>query len=305
LNNVRHLTGAYSAYSQNLYGSGIGIAILDSGIYPHPDFIKNGSRIAAFHDFVNHRQTPYDDNGHGTHIAGIVAGSGYLSGGKYMGMAPKAHLIILKILDHKGNGAVETVCRAIEWTIRNRSRLHIHIVNVSIGAKAKDQTFESRMLVDAAEYAWNQGLIVVAAAGNNGPSLGSVTSPGTSKKIITVGAAPEISPTNQSNEDCLFSGRGPTSTCICKPEILAPGFRICSCGHLPSHPYTIRSGTSMASPVVSGGIALILNKYPNLTNKEVKRCLLKSARPLNSPKSYQGWGMFHIPECLDGRCGSH
>ena len=70
-------------------------------------------------------------------------------------------------------------------------------------------------------------------------------------------------------------------------------------------PYAIRSGTSMASPVVSGGIALILNKYPDLTNKEVKRCLLKSARPLNYPKSYQGWGFFHIPECLDGRCGSH
>ena len=198
MNIVRQRTGTDSAYKQNLYGSGIGIAVLDSGIYPHPDFMNHGSRITAFRDFVNHRQTPYDDNGHGTHIAGIIAGSGYLSEGKYMGMAPRAHLIILKILDSKGNGTAETVCRAIEWTVR-----------------------------------------------------------------------------------------------------------ICSCGHLPAHPYVIRSGTSMASPVVSGGIALILNKYPDLTNKEVKRCLLKSARPLNYPKSYQGWGFFHIPECLDGRCGSH
>ena len=88
MNIVRQRTGTDSAYKQNLYGSGIGIAVLDSGIYPHPDFMNHGSRITAFRDFVNHRQTPYDDNGHGTHIAGIIAGSGYLSEGKYMGMAP-------------------------------------------------------------------------------------------------------------------------------------------------------------------------------------------------------------------------
>ena len=149
MNIVRQRTGTDSAYKQNLYGSGIGIAVLDSGIYPHPDFMNHGSRITAFRDFVNHRQTPYDDNGHGTHIAGIIAGSGYLSEGKYMGMAPRAHLIILKILDSKGNGTAETVCRAIEWTVRNRSRFHIHILNISIGAKAGEETTESRMLIDA------------------------------------------------------------------------------------------------------------------------------------------------------------
>ncbi|MFR8897405.1 MAG: S8 family serine peptidase [Coprococcus sp.] len=236
MNIVRQRTGADSAYKQNLYGSGIGIAVLDSGIYPHPDFMNHGSRITAFRDFVNHRQTPYDDNGHGTHIAGIIAGSGYLSEGKYMGMAPRAHLIILKILDSKGNGTAETVCRAIEWTVRNRSRFHIHILNISIGAKAGEETTESRMLIDAAEYAWDRGLTVVAAAGNNG-RLGSVI-PGTSKRLA-VSTAHMQSGTPSSS---LFSGRGPTRTCICKPEILAPGFRICSCGHLPAHPYAIRSG---------------------------------------------------------------
>lgn len=184
MNIVRQRTGTDSAYKQNLYGSGIGIAVLDSGIYPHPDFMNHGSRITAFRDFVNHRQTPYDDNGHGTHIAGIIAGSGYLSEGKYMGMAPRAHLIILKILDSKGNGTAETVCRAIEWTVRNRSRFHIHILNISIGAKAGEETTESRMLIDAAEYAWDRGLTVVAAAGNNGPASGSVTSPEQAKRLL-------------------------------------------------------------------------------------------------------------------------
>jgi len=304
LNNVRHRTGAGFAYQRGLYGFGIGIAVLDSGIYPHPDFNSPDNRIRVFRDFVNYRETPYDDNGHGTHIAGIISGNGYLSKGRYMGMAPKSHLIILKILDHHGNGTAETVCRAIEWTVRHQARFHIRIMNISVGAKANQLTAENRMLTDAVEYAWDHGLVVVAAAGNNGPSLGSITSPGTSRKVITVGAAPEIfSPAGQKSS-CIFSGRGPTKNCICKPEILAPGFQICSCGNHKEHPYTIHSGTSMASPVVSGGIALILDQYPDLTNKEVKRCLLKSARPLNYPKSYQGWGLFHIPECLDGRCDS-
>ena len=115
MNNVRHRTGAGFAYQRGLYGFGIGIAVLDSGIYPHPDFNSPDNRIRVFRDFVNYRETPYDDNGHGTHIAGIISGNGYLSKGRYMGMAPKSHLIILKILDHHGNGTAETVCRAIEW----------------------------------------------------------------------------------------------------------------------------------------------------------------------------------------------
>lgn len=104
MNNVRHRTGAGFAYQRGLYGFGIGIAVLDSGIYPHPDFNSPDNRIRVFRDFVNYRETPYDDNGHGTHIAGIISGNGYLSKGRYMGMAPKSHLIILKILDHHGNG---------------------------------------------------------------------------------------------------------------------------------------------------------------------------------------------------------
>ena len=88
-----------------------------------------------------------------------------------MGMAPKSHLIILKILDHHGNGTAETVCRAIEWTVRHQARFHIRIMNISVGAKANQLTVENRMLTDAVEYAWDHGLIVVAAAGNNGPAL--------------------------------------------------------------------------------------------------------------------------------------
>lgn len=299
---VRRRIGASAAYQQGLYGQQTGIAVLDSGIFLHKDFTDGKNRISFFRDFVNGRASPYDNNGHGTHIAGIIAGSGAASRGRYMGVAPLASLIVLKVLDEKGNGSVDNVCQGIEWVVQNRKRFQIRIMNISVGAKVKDSTRESRRLVDAVEYAWDQGLIVVAAAGNNGPEAMSITAPGTSRKVITVGAAPEQLYQKQPEISCSFSGRGPTDDCVCKPDVVAPGFRIRSCSHRPDEVYTVRSGTSMAAPVVAGGIALLLNKYPDMTNKDVKFCLKKSAVSLYLPRSYQGWGMFHLPECLDGRC---
>lgn len=299
---VRRRIGASAAYQQGLYGQQIAIVVLDSGIFLHRDFTDGENKIRYFRDFVNNRSSPYDNNGHGTHIAGIIAGSGAASGGRYMGVAPLAQLIVLKVLDEKGNGSVDNVCRGIEWAVQNRKRFQIRIMNISVGASVKDRLKESRMLVDAVEYAWDYGMIVVAAAGNNGPGAMSITAPGTSRKGITVGAAPEHLSDKQPQISCSFSGRGPTEDCVCKPDIVAPGFRIRSCGYRPEEVYTVRSGTSMAAPVVAGGIALLLNKYPDMTNKDVKMCLRRSACSMNMPRTYQGWGMFSIPECLDGRC---
>lgn len=298
MQDVRRRVGAVNAYQQGLYGQQIGIAVLDSGIFPHRDFIDSQNRIRVFKDWIAGRTTPYDTNGHGTHIAGIAAGSGAASGGLFMGMAPLAHLIVMRVLDDRGNGSADTVCRAIEWIVENRIRYQIRIVNISVGASTRERAQESRALEAAVEYAWDYGLIVVAAAGNNGPGEMSITAPGTSRKIITVGAAPERVSANAPEIDCSFSGRGPTEVCICKPDLVAPGFRITSCSHQDSRQYTVRSGTSMAVPVVAGGIALMLNKYPDMTNKEVKMRLRKCAVPLFMPKSYQGWGMFHLGECL-------
>lgn len=136
------------------------------------------------------------------------------------------------------------------------------------------------------------GLVVVVAAGNMGPHAGSITVPGTNKKVITVGAF----------DDCIFpggcySGRGPTQECICKPEITAPGSNIRSCSstwYLDGRKYCIKSGTSMAAPVVSGAIALLLEKEPHLTNVEVKMRLKNCARNLNLSKYQQGWGMIDV-----------
>ena len=111
-------------------GKGIGVAILDTGIYPHIDF---DSRICVFADFIAHKKSPYDDNGHGTCVAGILAGSGRASMGKYKGMAPGSRIAALKVLDRFGNGNKEDVLQAFRWILQNRERYRIRIVNISVG----------------------------------------------------------------------------------------------------------------------------------------------------------------------------
>ena len=170
-------------------GKGIGVAILDTGIYPHIDF---DSRICVFADFIAHKKVPYDDNGHGTCVAGILAGSGRASMGKYKGMAPGSRIAALKVLDRFGNGNKEDVLQAFRWILQNRERYKLRIVNISVGTTYRTRN-EQDVLVQGVEKLWDEGLVVVAAAGNQGPKPGSVTAPGCSKKIITVGSSDMLS----------------------------------------------------------------------------------------------------------------
>jgi len=160
---------------------------------------------------------------------------------------------------------------------------------------------------------WDNGIVVVVAAGNNGPGPMSISTPGISRKVITVGSsddnvAVEIFGNSKSKD---YSGRGPTPFCIKKPDIVAPGSNIISCnisryslrskdGYANSPMmYTVKSGTSMATPVVSGAIALLLSKYPNLTNKEVKLKLRESAVDLGHHWEKQGWGLLNVRRLLE------
>jgi serine protease AprX len=281
MNQVREKVGVDLLHKKGILGQGIGVAVLDTGISPHPDF---GKRIVAFQDFSEGRARIYDDCSHGSHVAGILGGSGRLSGGRYRGIAPSCHLIGLKILDRFGNGNKEELLQAVNWTIKNKDRYNIRILNISVGsvregAKAADE------LTACVEAAWDEGLIVVVAAGNKGPGSMSVTVPGNSRKVITVGAYDDCQRGN------CFSGRGPTADCICKPDITAPGAIITSCGNYPTgRLYTTKSGTSMATPVVSGCIALLLSQNPEYTNVGVKMRLWQAAVDLGLPRERQGWG---------------
>ena len=183
---------------RELSGKGIGVAVLDTGAFPHIDF---GSRIWAFRDYIHGREQAYDDNGHGTHVLGILGGSGAASGGKYRGTASGCGLIPIKVLDEKGNGNKEKVIQALKWIEENMERYHIRIVNISVGTTQRKGHED---LIEAVEEAWDKGLVVVAAAGNMGPGKGSITAPGSSRKIITVGSS-DMLVRNQG-----ISGRGPT-----------------------------------------------------------------------------------------------
>ena len=273
-----------------LTGKGVGIAFLDTGIFPHIDF---DTRIICFRDFLSGSRHPWDDNGHGTHTAGIAAGSGRGSGGRVSGTAPESLIIALKVLDQRGNGQKRDVLRAMDWILDNQSRYRIRVVNISVGTTEQDPELH-RALIDGVERLWDAGLHVVTAAGNMGPKPGSVTAPGSSRKVITVGSSDMLV------DRQAVSGRGPTRECICKPDLVAPGFEILSCAPGgDGRRYARKSGTSMSTPFVSGAIALALEKNPGLTNVEIKMALRDSAADLGYPHNLQGWGEFRLDSFLE------
>lgn len=276
-------------------GKGVGVAVLDTGIYPHIDF---GQRIAAFYDVVRRRPCPYDDNGHGTHISAIIGGSGEASGGKYQGMAPGCHLISVKVLDSKGGGYASDVLMGLKWIRDNKEQLGIRVVNISVGSYSRRNMGENSALVRGVDAAWDDGLVVVVAAGNNGPGRMTVTTPGISRKVITVGCSDDDKEVNVMGTRMVdYSGRGPTRACVCKPEILAPGAAIISCRNEENR-YSVKSGTSMATPVVAGAIALLLEKYPDMSNRDVKLRLRERAVDLGQPRNQQGWGLLDVERLL-------
>lgn len=297
---------AYEAHQAGIFGEGIGIAVLDTGVYPHPDLCKKTCCIAAFSDFVYGRPYPYDDANHGTHICGIIASRGKDSQGHFRGIAPASQIVAAKILDRKGNGKIPAALASFQWILKNRELYNIRIVNISVGMPVEDPTDEFSPFMTAVNELWDAGLVVIAAAGNNGPHGKTITAPGISRKVITVGSCEDpvspipyrqlrkrLSPDGRNP----YSGRGPTINCIKKPDLTAPGNDIYSC-HNVRQEYIYKSGTSMSTPMVTGAAALLLSVQPNLTNKEVKLRLIESARDLHLPWQQQGAGMLDIKKLL-------
>lgn len=262
-------------------GKGVTIAFLDTGICSIPDF---QNRILFFKDFLNSKRNLYDDNGHGTHVSGIASSNGY-----YKGLAPQSNIVMLKVLNESGQGNASDVIAGIQWIADNYKRYNIKIVNMSIGTST---SVNNDPLVEAVEKLWDMGIIVVAAAGNNGPNPNTISSPGTSKKIITVASSDD----EQYNK--IFSGRGPTKECVIKPDILAPGSNIISC-KCTNGTYKKLSGTSMSTPIISGAIALLLEKEPDLSPDDVKYMLKLSSTSLNMAPNRQGWGLLNVEKLLN------
>ena len=299
------ITGAAAVREAFGYdGAGIGVAVIDSGITSwHDDLgtadLPGTQRVAAFADFVGSESAPYDDYGHGTHVAGIIAGNGYDSGGGRQGMAPSSRLVVLKVLDGSGRGRISQVIAALEYVVAHRHELNIRVVNLSIAAPVTE-SYTSDFLALATKRAVEEGIVVVASAGNSGRApdgrtvYGSIGAPGNAPWVLTVGAASHMG-TNDRGDDTIapFSSRGPTAVDhLAKPDLAAPGVGIVSlsapgselfsskssyllAGTLNSsdRPYLSLSGTSQASPVVAGTVALMLQANPALTPNAVKAIL--------------------------------
>lgn len=263
------------------HGEGITVVVMDTGMALHPALL---GRAILFRDFVNERQDFYDDNGHGTHVCGVIAG-------KNFGIAPACNLIVLKVLDETGNGDIMHSLRGIRWILENQEKYNIRVVNISMGMKAGSNKVGELRIMRGVELLWDMGMVVIAAAGNLGPKEGTITIPGLHKKIITVG----------SSEDWKnYSGRGSIKMQILKPDLVAPGSDIVSCNYQfgEGSLYARKSGTSMATPVVSGAAALLLSKNPNLTNYEVKDRLKQCCTDLGMPQVRQGSGLLNVERLL-------
>ncbi len=299
---VRHQVGCSDELVASCGKNGITIAMLDTGVAIHPDF---DNRIIAFRDFVNGKREPYDDSGHGTHVAGCLCGSGRLSEGKYKGIAPASRLVAGKVLDYKGDGNVENMAAGMEWILDHIREYDIRILNISIGM---DESIDRERMEQVAELigkAWEEGLIVVCAAGNMGPDPMTISPLGARKEVITVGCHEDGYFRNHPHLCEDYSSRGPSPYAMKKPDVVAPGTDIVSCnarfskrGRYYKNAYISKSGTSMATPIVSGGLALLLQKYPFYTNGQAKQKLMYTSRDLNEPWNKQGWGMIQIDRLL-------
>lgn len=280
---------------QNVFGEGQTICVIDTGISPHCDFLLCENRIIQFVDFINKKSECYDDNGHGTFVAGVCAGSGVMSGGKFSGIAPKAKIISLKALDKKGEANSEKILDAMQWVFDNRKE--ISVVCMSFGS---DPLGVNDPIMLGAEKLWDNGVVVVAAAGNSGPEFQTIKSPGVSRKIITVGGFNDNRMDDEFNPDFFemaeFSSRGPSYRYF-KPDVIAPAVDIISCGN--GKDYVKLSGTSVATPMIAGVCALIKEKNPNLLPNQVKNYLLSVCKPLFFNRNIEGYGLPNLSKIFN------
>lgn len=281
-------------YNEDNYGQDVTVAIIDTGITPHLDFTCPSNRIIYFKDFISNKSYAYDDNGHGTFVASVLGGNGFVSGKKLSGVAPKVKIISLKALDEKGETGAFTILEAMQWIYDNKDKFNIKVVCMSFGSNPLGNTDPLKV---GAEMLWDNGIVVVAAAGNSGPNMQTIKSPGISSKIITVGAFDDgRDKEDEENQDfkiAEFSSRGPAYR-FYKPDIVASGVNLVGASNNLTKHYTKMSGTSVATPIIAGTCALFLNKYKNATPSQIKSIILSNTKSITGNRNLEGYGYLKI-----------
>ncbi len=279
---------AHRVWRQGIAGNGVTVAVLDSGVAADLDLVLPANRILASVNFADERRTS-DPGGHGTHIAGIVAGNGSRSGGEFVGIAPRANIVDVRVLGRTGSGRISSVVRGIEWVLAHRAVYNIRVINLSFGAPA-NLSYRVDPMSAAVEIAWRRGLVVVAASGNGGPQRNTVVTPGIDPYVITVGATDDRGTASRRDDMLAWFSAWGSADSNAKPDLVAPGRRLVSL-RVPGSAldtlfpdrivvaqngstYFRLTGTSMATGVVSGAAALLLEGRPNLTPDQVKAFLV-------------------------------
>jgi serine protease AprX len=256
------------------YGPGdLVAAVIDTGVDTGHLDLDEG-KVVAFKDFVNGRADAYDDNGHGTHVASTIAGDGDARADRlHRGVAPGAGLVGLKVLDAAGSGTMDDVTAAIDWVVQNKDAYGIEAINLSLGAAGcSDGTDATSQAVERAVAA---GIVVATAAGNEGPGVCTIGSPGAAASALTVGAMADLGASGF--HQAVFSSRGPTADGRVKPDVSAPGVGVTSAAANSGNGYATFDGTSMATPFVAGLALLMREANPALTPAQVKDAVRSTA----------------------------
>jgi serine protease AprX len=333
--NYPKTVGADKLWAAGITGKGVGVAVIDSGINGDmPDFenADGSSRITANVLASAGATRPGDDVGHGTHVAGIIAGNSFNRAngdparGSYVGIAPEANLVTLKTADDAGESTVLDVITALQFVVDHREDLNIRIVNLSVSSDTPSSYLDDPL--DAAvEFAWHAGIVVVAAVGNRGDAADAVQyAPGNDPFVISVGATDEVDTANPADDTlATFSSRGVTQDGLAKPDVVAPGAHIVAplasgsafatlCPQcIVGSQYLKIGGTSMAAPVVAGAAALLLQARPDLNPDQLKALLTGATSGtgdgLEAAGSYAVLAGSTVtntgPSAIDGNLGLH
>jgi serine protease AprX len=288
-------------HDMGLKGKGKTVAVIDTGIAKHKDF---GNRIVGFKDFINGRDgvdNAYDDNKHGTHCAGIIAGDGTESNGKFMGAAPEANLVGVKVLSGSGSGSFSGIIKGIQWCVENKDELGIDVLSMSLGGRASEHP-DTDPVAQAVEKAVEKGLLVFIAAGNSGPFAETIGTPAHAPSPIAVGAMDDKGTVERDDDTVArFSSRGPTKFGkLAKPDIIAPGVNITAANNVGG--YVSLSGTSMATPHAAALGLLLLQGAPDTKPDVFKEVVMQTADKLKDQSfgvNDQGAGVFDAVEALD------